>query len=235
MKWLLAGLAIINSLWLSAQDIPIGHQKYIYFPFPAQRGLTASIGLTGTTMPYEITEEIHYRIPAGDFHFIKKITKNLLLDGRADFQVIQNLFTLGPHLVFPLTDRVCAGIGDDIGFWFGIVQVQGFNTRGTGWQQYPNASLGYRFNKRILLTLKGEALINQGVKTFAGQNQIKTQYSNLSGSAFTVVLEQPFYGHKSISLGFRGIYTSFFWQTWSAFTTFDRKFFYPQLIIGLIL
>jgi hypothetical protein len=126
-------------------------------------------------------------------------------------------------------------VGNDIGYWFGFVNFAGFKSRGSGWQNYPNVSMGYRFRKRVLLTLHADAIMNFGVKTFAGNSRVTTDYRLLSGSSYTLAVEQPFYGKKSLTLGFRAMYNDFFWQTWPAFESFDRNIFFPQLIIGLIL
>jgi hypothetical protein len=234
-KTILCICLVCFSVLTFGQNVPIDKQRFIYFPYPTDRKWTTSIGVTATTMPYEITEELHYRIPAGDLHVLAKLAKKLYLDGDINFQVVQNLITLGPRFSTKLTDRLSMSLGDNAGFWFAFLNVQGFRTRGTGWQNYPNASFGYRFNKRILLTVRAEANMTFGIKTYAGENPVTTNYKLLSGSSWTVLLEQPFYGKKSLTLGLRAMYTTFYWQTWSAFTTFDRNFFYPQLIIGLIL
>ena len=234
-KILATACAMLLSACVIAQDFPIHKQKFIYFPYPMQRKWATSIGFNATTMPYEITEEFHYRIPAIDFHVLKKLPANFLLDGRINAQIIQNEIMLGAKWACKLSDRISAAIGDDVGFWFGNVTVQGFQTNGYGWQNYPNISLGYRFNKRILLTLRADAIITNSVKAYAGKTPVATTFQTFSGTSYTIAMEQPFYGKKSITLGFRAMYTSFFWQTWSAFTNFDRQFFYPQIIVGLIL
>ena len=228
-------VSTLSCLLTYAQEAAPPPWKFIYFPHPMGRKWTSSIGFTATTMPYEITEEIHYRIPAGDFHVLRKVNNKIYVDGRINFQVIQNLVTLGPHWATTLSDRVSVGLGDDVGYWFGFINVQGLKTRGTGWQNYPNASIGIRFKKQALLTFKAEGIMTPDIKTYAGSIPVTTKYRLLSGSSYTIALEQPFYGKKSITLGFRAIYTNFFWQTWTAFTSFDRNFFYPQLIVGLIL
>ena len=228
---------LISAFCLSAaaQDIPVGRQKFTYFPYPPQRKWTTSIGLTATTMPYEITEELHYRIPAVDLHLLRKMGRHLHADFRAGIQGIQNQFTLGPHWATKISHRMSVSVGDDVGFWFAFLNVEGFRTRATGWQNYPNVALGYRFNKRILVSFRAEAMMTLGIKTYAGDIPVTTNYRLLSGSSYTLAMEQPFYGKKSLTLGFRAMYTKFFWQTWSAFNNFDRDFFYPQLIVGLIL
>ena len=195
----------------------------------------ASIGITATSMPMEITEELRFRIPAGDLHVLRRLSKNLYLDSRLSFQVLQNLVTVGPRAAMPINDRISVAIGNDIGYWFGFINTEGVKTRGSGWQNYPNISFGYRFNKRILLTLKAESIMNFGVKTFAGDTPVEYDYRLFSGSAYTVALEQPFAQKKSMTLGFRAIYSDFYWQTWTLFEGFDRNLFFPQVIVALIL
>ena len=234
-KWTCFSVAVGFCLSAASQDIPIDHEKFTYFPYPPQHRWTTSIGVNATTMPYEITEELHYRIPAVDVHILRKISKHVHVDFRAGLQGIQNHFTIGPHWATKLSHRTSISIGDDVGYWFAFLNVQGFRTRGTGWQNYPNVSVGYRFNKRILLSFRAEAMMTLDISTHAGDIPVTTNYNLFSGSSYTVALEQPFYGKKSLTLGFRAMYTKFFWQTWSAFSNFDRDFFYPQLIVGLIL
>ncbi len=218
-----------------AQDIPIQQQKRMYFPYPMNKTWQTSLGFTVTTMPYEITEEIHFRVPAGDFHVLRRLGDKTFLDGRINFQAVQNIISLGPRWATPLSKRTSAAAGADIAYWFGFISTQGLETRGSGWQTYPNLSFGYRFNKAVLLTLRAEAIMNLGIKTYAGDTKVTTDYRLFSGSAYSVVLEQPFYGKKSLSLGFRAVYSNFFWQTWTLFEPFDRNLFFPQIIVGLVL
>ena len=217
-----------------AQPVDTKH-KIIYFPSPMESKWRASIGIDLTTMPEDITEEFHYRIPAIDYHVNRKVTNKIYLDGHLFTQLLQNLVTIGPRWSTNLSDRLSFSMGDDIGWWFGFVNVEGFKSRGNGWQNYPNVSVGYRFRKNLFLTLKTEAIMNLGVQTHTGDISVKSDERLFSGGSVMVALEQPFYKQKSLTLGFRAIYTNFFWQTWSLFENFDRNIFYPQVIIGLIL
>ena len=218
-----------------SQTVVHPNHKFIYFPYPMDGKWRSSIGINITTMPEDITEEFHYRIPAIDYHVNRKLTNKMYLDGHAAVQVFQNMFTIGPRWSTTLSDRLSFSVGDDIGYWFGFVNVEGFKTRGMGWQNYPNASVGFRFQKNLFLSLKTEAIMNLGVQTYTGDVTVKSDERLFSGGSVTLALEQPFYKKKSLTLGFRAIYTNFFWQTWSLFENFDRNIFYPQIIIGLIL
>jgi hypothetical protein len=235
LRWLLTSVLIFNLGLLSAQDIPIDNQKFILFPHPMNSNWRVSIGFSSTTMPREITEEVHYRVPSGDLHVLKRISNHLSLDSRLYFQIVQNLLLIGPKLTGKLTDRISYAVGDDVGFWFGRIKAGQINTTGRGYQNYPYVALGYRGNKQIFLTIKAESIQNFNIDTKAGNTPVKSDYRFFSGSAYTVALEQPFVGKHSMTLGFRAIYTDYYWQTWTLFERYDRNLFFPQLIVGLIL
>ena len=225
----------VSSKNSNAQNLPIEQQKYIYFPHPMHIKWTTSVGVSATTLPYDITEELHFRVPAGDVQVIRKVGKNINLNSRFSIQGLQNLAIVGARWTTELNSRVSVGAGDEVGYWFGFVNFAGFKSRASGWQNYPNLAIGYRFNKQVLLTLRADAIINFNIRTFAANQRVTTDYRTFSGSSYTIALEQPFYGKKNLILGFRAMYTDFFWQTWPAFESFDRNIFFPQLIIGLIL
>jgi hypothetical protein len=235
MKRLTLLLVLFTSVIAFAQDVPIQGQKRIFFPHPMDRGWQTSIGFISTTMPREITEEAHFRVPAGDLHVLRKIGKKIYLDSRINFQVLQNLVTLGPRWATKLNNRISMALGNDVGYWFGRINVGGIRTLGHGFQNLPNIALGYRFKKQILLTVRAESLMNFGVQTYAAATPVKSNYRLFSGSAYSIILEQPFAGNKSMTLGFRAIYTDYYWQTWTLFENYDRNLFFPQIIVGLIL
>lgn len=218
---------------LLAQDT-VDRKQAVYYPYPGE-SWRSSIGLSFTTFPYDITEEQHFRAPALDYHFIKKVTPNFYFDGRITTQILQSFVQLGPRFGIKLSKRVAVSIGDDAAYWFGNIKFGGLDTKGHGWQNFPNASIGVKFPKNVRVTFKAEQALTLSVTTRTGEIPVTSKYKTNSGSAYTLVFEQPFYGKKSLTLGMRAIYSSFFWQTWSLFSTFDRNIFYPQVIVGLIL
>lgn len=235
MKLLIYGLFLFFPFCVAAQDIPAAGQKRIFFPYPMDRPSQTSIGFTATTLNRDITEEAHFRIPAIDIHTIKNLGGKFYLDGRLNLQVLQNLVTLGPRWATVLGHRLSLGLGNDVGYWFGRINLAGIRTRGHGFQNIPHVSLGYRFNKRILLTGRGEALMNFGIRTYAGETEVESSYRLFGGYALSAFLEQPFAGNKSMTLGFRLIHTQYQWQTWTLFANYDRNLFFPQIIVGLVL
>jgi hypothetical protein len=233
MKSLLLLFTISFYTVLQAQDTAAHHFKGVFFPYPMDRPAKFSIGFTGTTLPYDITEEAHFRVPALDVHLLKRLSPKLALHIGGSLQGFQNLITAGPRWATELNDRYSIAIGNDIGYWFGFVNVETVKTRGYGFQNTPNFSIGRRFKKKVLLTFRADAQMNFGIKTYAKNTELITDRRVLSGSSYAIILEQPFYGKKALTLGFRAIYTDFFWQTWTLFESFDRNIFYPQIIVGL--
>jgi hypothetical protein len=233
MRFILFVLALSCSTLLWSQDSLDHHFKGVFFPYPMDRNTKFSIGFTNTTMPYDITEELHYRIPALDLHWLKKITPKLALNVRGSLQGFQNLVSVGPRWATILSDRYSVAIGNDFGYWIGFVEAQGISTRGQGFQNVPNFSIGHRFKKKVLLTFRADAQMNFGISTYAKNTKLFANQRLLSGSSYAIIMEQPFYGKKALTIGFRAIYTDFFWQTWTLFESFDRNIFYPQIIVGL--
>ena len=235
MKLFLCLLLLSAGVAAVGQDVPIEGQKRIFFPHPMDRNWQTSIGFIATTLNRAITEESHFRVPALDVQVLRRLGNHLYLHGRANIQVLQNMVLLGPRWATPLSDRVSMSLGNDVGYWIGRINVAGIRTRGQGFQNIPSVSVGYRFNKQILLTLRAEGLMNFGIRTYAGETEVASNYRLFSGEALSVILEQPFAGNKSMLLGFRAIYTQYQWQTWTLFSNYDRNLFFPQIMVGLIL
>src|ERR1043165_9077973 len=172
---------LILSLYCNAQDSTMRHFKGVFFPYPMDRSWKFSIGINNTTLPYDITADVHYRVPALDVHVLKKLTKSFYLDVNGNLQVLQNLVTLGPRWAVLFSDKVSMSLGNDVGFWQGNINVQGIATRGHGFQNLPNISFGYRFKKKVLFTIRGDAEMNYAIKTFARSTELKSNNRLLGG------------------------------------------------------
>ena len=210
-------------------------EKRIAFPAPMNRLWQSSIGFSFLTTPEAITEEVRLRVPAGELIVLRKINDRFNLSGRLTFQILQNHIALGARMVHQLSDRVYFSVGDEIGYWFGFLNVGGFDSKAHGWMNYLNASLGIRLKNNLLLTFKGEGSFNLAFTSKNGDNEISSDKNFYNGEAFTVALEQPFFHKKHITLSISGISNYFYWQTWSLFYLVDRRIFYPQFKVGFML
>jgi hypothetical protein len=208
----------------------------IFFPYPMYKEKwRSSIGFTLLTTPQDITEEVRIRIPCGDFRVLRRINDHFIMEGRLQFQFIQNHSSVGIHFIKPITNRFFFGAGNDMGFWFGFLNISGFNSRASGWLNYSNISLGYKTNKELLVTFKAQFSYNLHYEAANGDEKYSSANTYYNGETFTLAFEQPFYHQKHIILAFSTINNYFYWQTWALFYKTNRKVFSPQITVGLIL
>ncbi len=208
----------------------------ILFPYPMYREKWRSaIGISLLTTPQDITEEVRLRIPLLSFQAIRRINDNLQINSQLLFQALQNHLSTGLHVVVPVNKQLYVSAGDDIGFWFGFLKLSGFNSRGSGWLDYPNVSVGFKTNNNLLISFKAEASFNLFYEAANGESKLHSGTAYYNGEAFTLALEQPFYNRRHLALAFSAINNYFYWGTWSLFYRTDRKIFYPQISVALIL
>jgi hypothetical protein len=233
MKCCLSLVFIFIFCFIVKSEEPEG--KFVFYPYASQKKFHCSFGMLFTTTHKDVTEEIQFRIPSIDVHATKKITKNIYLTGRVNAQILQNHFSAGFRWNLPVTTRTTFGITNEVGYWFGSLKFEGFNTSANGWVYYPGISAGLLFGKDVYVTLKAEAILNVSYKSYVGENLAVTNQKFYNGEALSIILEQPFYKDTWFVLGFRAMYVNDFWQTWPLFETLDRNIFYPQLIMGFII
>jgi hypothetical protein len=206
----------------------------LFFPYPLEEQTwMLSIGLTLTTPPRDLTEEAAVRAPAFDAHALYGLPENFYLDGRAISQVVQNRFSLGVKWAYVI-DRFSFALGYDVAWWFGFLEVGGFDSKARGWENNPNISVGYALEE-VLLSVKAEAILTTSYSSFNGDNEVSTDVNTFSGMAYSFIIEQPAWKNTHLTLGFRATYTKFHWMTWALFSTFDRYLFYPEITVGFIL
>jgi hypothetical protein len=234
---LAALLPIYGQGGLKPFEEPEKRQPGIFFPQAPRPGeWRKSIGLIFTTTPPELTEEVRVSVPAIDVNIQRGISRRWFVVGRLQTQFVQNTLTVGVRWARPLTERVFFSVGDDMTGWLGALKVKDvFNSEAHGLQNFPNASLGYRLTKDLQLTVRGEAILDLYYQSEVGSLAIVDKRIKVNGGAISFILEQPFYGNRHVSLGFRAAYSNFNWQFWSLYGTFDRDLFYPQIIFGFIL
>lgn len=231
---LLVGIAL--SPGTQAQVTAPANNVGMFFPSRMEQDKwRLSIGFLSFTTPQDITEEVRVRVPAVDLHALKSLSKGFYLDGRLLIQGVQNHLSLGVRWATPLNDRFTFSLGDDVAYWRGHLPIQGFDCRASGWMNYPSISLGFRSRRDLLFTAKAEMLITTNHASIIEGKVREYDTDLVSGSAFSLYMEQPFFKKTSITLGFTLAYTDFMWATWSLFETFDRNLLYPQITTSLIL
>lgn len=230
-------LFLLATACCNAQDSAfVAKHKAIFFPYPMYKEhWRTSLGFSLLTTPEDITEEVRLRIPCGELVTIKKITDYLQAQGRISFQFLQNHISAGVHYARPINKKFYWSAGNDIGFWFGFLKVQGFNSKASGWLTYPAVSFGYMTRKDLLISIRAQFAFNLYYEASNGENKFISGKRYYNGESFTIAIEQPFYQRKHLTLAFGAMSNYFYWQTWSLFYKTNRKVFYPQVTVGFIL
>jgi hypothetical protein len=236
-RWFIFAVALVMMLFQAslAWSQQTGLESpFIYYPYPlSAKQSEVSAGLVLVTPAKELTEEVWVRAPAFDLHALYGLPSNFALDGRLISQIIQNHISIGGRWAHPL-GNFSVGAGYDVAYWFGFLEVGGFDSKAHGWLNYPSITVGYNTGD-VRLLFKTEAILSLYYKSYQGDNVMSVDQNKLVGWSFTTAMEQPFYMNTSLTLGFRATYTKFHWMTWSLASTFDRYLFYPEIIIGFIL
>jgi len=218
-----------SAAWTQEANFPS-----IFYPSPpAENQWQLSVGFIQVTPPKELTEDAWVPAPTLDLHALYGLSPHFALDGRALSQVVQNHISVGARWSHSL-GNFAVGVGYDVAYWFGFLNLEGFDGRAHGWNNYPSLSIGYNTGD-VRLIVKAEAILDLYHSSLVGDNEISTNDDKIVGGAYTFALEQPFWKDTQLTLGFRATYTKFSWLTWALFSTFDQYLFYPEIIVGLIL
>ena len=229
-------LTIVNIM--SAQVPPaygeMSGRPALYYPAPpGGETLQFALGLRLLTLPQDIVEEEINKAPSLDLSGRLAVFPWLNVTGAATVQYLSNELRVGLHAPIRIGD-VALGAGYDVGLWFGFVDLEGFDNRANGWTHYPHLSVGHDFGD-VFLTIRAELIWMQALRSFAGDNEVRSTKNRIAGSAWSAVLEQPFWGNTHVQLGLRLSYSDFHYQSWFAFSTYERKLLFSELLFGVLL
>ncbi len=204
------------------------------FHYPAilpEGDLRWAITVEFAKIPEDIIEEASYvRAPLFKFGVRYGLPKNFVLTGQVATQIINNQFTLGAGWVYK-RDQLHVVVDYGLAYWFGSLEIEGFDNSARGGINYPGLAVGYDVGI-LALTLRGELNIVTSLSTFAGDIEVSSDNNFFNGYSVSLVMEQPLYREKYITLGFRMNHLKFFWPTWPLFPTFNRYYYIPEVIVG---
>lgn len=228
----LAIVMVAGAVRLPAQDSL--RPGAVYYPAPLEAWETeAALGLRLMTLPRDIVEEEINKAPSIELQTVTGLPWGFSLRSAAVLQFVTNHLRIGAQWSFRLGD-FSFGVGDDWAYWFGFINFEGFDNRANGWINYPGATVGYDFGD-VRLTARGEGIFIFSQHTLAGENEVTSAKGVMSGGALTLVMEQPLTRTAQVQLGVRLSWTKFHYQTWFAFSTFDRRLIFSELLFGVLL
>ena len=227
----LAFLACSGPLRLAAQD----YTDRVFISYPGAMktwAFRAAAGVSVTVLPRQLVEEELRQVPmlGGEARF--GLPLNLSLTARAATNVITNGAGIGALWSLRIR-RFALAIGDEQAFWYGFATVDGFDLRAHGWLNFPSISAGFAFDE-FILSLKAEAQLVTYQRTVAGEIGVQSKKNTISGVAFTVAVEQPFWADRHFKVGAKINYSRQLYHAWLAFGTFNEFLAYPEFFVMMI-
>jgi hypothetical protein len=192
----------------------------------------SSLVINFARAPEDIIEEASFiRAPLFTWDVRYGLPQGFQLTGALTTMIITNHIAVGANWVYEF-DRLHAELGYRVAYWFGFMNVEGFDNTASGWFNYPGLSVGYDFGP-LAVTLRGELSVVTSLTTYAGDLETSSDYNFYNGGSLALMLEQPLWKDNYVTLGLRISHVKFFYPTWVLFPTFNRYYYIPELILGI--
>ncbi len=228
-------LSTLGTLLFAEDSKPDVHIKkntiivpQVYKPFESR----SSFSISFIRLPIDWVET---SIDAPIIQFSNKLglPAGFSLESNIQSIYVSNQFRIGPRWNIE-AGRFSFAAGLDAGLLFGSMKVSGFNNKAVGWMVYPTATIGFTTND-IAFTISAERNTLQSLKISSG-NAVTSDFRNFkSGQTFSVYMEQRLWDKHVLILGFMNNFQKFYFPAWPAFSAFNRRYYIPQLYIGLVL
>lgn len=228
-------IAIFCFLFLTLQSLSQSYSDHEFFQYPRayeRWKLQSAIGFNLTVLPRVIVEEEIRQFPLLSYEARIGLPWNFSATGKIGTNVITNLGSLSAQWSYSF-GRFAVAIGDEVAFWYGFSEIDGFDLTAQGWLNFPHVTVGFAFDD-FLLSLRTEAQIITFQSTVAGTTEVKSNRNSFSGLAMGVTVEQPFWKNQYVKLGLKVNYSKQMYQSWLAFSTFQDFLFYPEFSFGFI-
>lgn len=235
LRWILGCLMIQTLLILCVAPRYSTAQQHSHFASSVRASWTWStaVGLRVLYVPQDIAEEEINKAPSVDASFALALPASVDLRTSATVQYLTNEFRLGSRWSVGV-GSLRMGIANDISYWFGFMDFEGFDNHIRGMIDYPSVDISFHLDD-VASSLRFEGIYVLNQRSFAGELEVGSGKNFLAGWAVTAMVEQPFIGHTPVYLGARIAFSEFHPQTWFAFSTFKRKLLYSELLVGVLL
>lgn len=146
---------------------------------------------------------------------------------------IANQFRFGPRWNVEFGKFSCAA-GIDAGLLFGRMDISGFNNKARGWMMYPVVSFGFRTTE-LAFTLSAEKSTIQSLTLSSGSAETSDFKNFKSGQTISIFMEQRLWRNHVMILGLVNNFQKFYFPAWPAFSAFNKRYYIPQMYLGLVL
>lgn len=192
----------------------------------------SSIGLSMVQPPKDMVETA-IQAPIFNYHMIYVLPWKFSIEGDFSSLIVSNQLGLGPRINLPAT-TFGMKIGWDFDFVFGQLKQFGFNNTTRAWLNYPNISGSYQW-KKMIFTLKAEAIYISSVDTHTGENELSFNKNFHNGYTGAFYIEQRLHRNKVLVIGFKDSYVKYYWPVWLTFSTFNRFYHVPEISFSWII
>lgn len=206
-------------------------RTFVLYPKSLPSGTSnLSLGLAMTIIPRAIVQEGVLPLPMVDVRMRYGLTDHLFLSGHANFVYVTNQVSLGLGWSHSF-GRLSFALEDKVGYWFGFAGFEGFDATAMGLTNYPSITVGVAADN-LFLSFQTEALFSISQHTYFGTASVGRINPKLAGFAFTLAAEQALWKDNHVMFGTRIQYALPMYQTWLAFSAFDRWLVFPEVFIG---
>jgi len=208
----------------------------IFYPCGLPRGeFKDAIGITLSKPPEEVVEEFSDVLHAPLVEYIIQygMSDDFLLELRATTIIVSNHIAVGTKWTLKSTPFATA-IGSDVAYWFGSLQIEGFDNSVGGWSMYPHVALGWDCGKfKLTMRIELNLLLRQMKRT--GEITVQHAANIFNGGSIIFYLEQPLWKDNYVALAFKCNFMRYYYVVWPGFPTFDRYSYIPEFYVGIVL
>lgn len=193
-----------------------------------------SLSVVFTQLPFDWVDNA-VEVPLFQINNKLKLPDGFTLESRLQSIIISNQLRAGPHWNYE-TGKFSFNAGVECEFMIGKMKVAGFgfNNKSWGWCIYPNIMAGYRI-KDTAIAINGELTFINSLKITSGNEEILYSKNLFSGISVSLLAEQPLWKDRMMIIGFINNVQKVYFPAWTAFSSFNRKYYIPQFYVGLVL
>lgn len=194
-----------------------------------------SLGWASISMPSDIVlESSVIRWPLIKFAAQVGLPSNFILDGMLSTEVLTNHLELGGRWIYAFSDNIHASVEYSLAYFYGQLELAGYDTKIYGWLSYPSLGIGYNFDQ-FTITASGTISFINSLSSVSGGIETAFNSNRFNGFYYRVSLEQPFYKNTSLGLAFQMNYLRMYYPQWPLFPAIDRYYWIPEFQIWFTL
>lgn len=198
---------------------------------PGEYRFRGAAGLLVDILPRQTVESELRTVPqlTGDARF--GLPAGFSASGRVRAIYITNQLELGAIWSHRVGD-FSFGVMDHFGFWYGVIEIEGFDATGWGYLNQPGLTFGVPLGRtRFSLTAEGILMLGQHVR-LGDTTHVSRQKVTPAGAQLTLVVEN-FVGERGdVYYGLGALYAQPDYQAWIAFSDSRSRIWYPRLLAG---